>query len=98
MSLLLVLNRYPWDYSASEYGWKDNFNIATAFIDLFAQLGLVYDRKVVPKHIVEKRMKRTGDGMGYKRPKHKSLHFILGLIYITWPLWLSFIISLFIRN
>ncbi|CAG2173275.1 unnamed protein product, partial [Oppiella nova] len=51
---------YPWDYSASEYGWKDNFNIATAFIDLFAQLGLAYDRKTVAKHIIKKRMAKTG--------------------------------------
>jgi stearoyl-CoA desaturase (delta-9 desaturase) len=51
---------FPWDYSASEWGWK--INMTSFFIDLWAKLGLAYDLKQVPKEIVAKRKKFNGDG------------------------------------
>ncbi|RWS10392.1 acyl-CoA desaturase-like isoform X2, partial [Dinothrombium tinctorium] len=38
---------FPWDYSTSEGGWSICFNLSTAFLDLAALLGWVYDRKKV---------------------------------------------------
>jgi stearoyl-CoA desaturase (Delta-9 desaturase) len=36
--------------------------LTTAFIDFFAKIGWAYDLKSVSDEIVEKRVKRTGDG------------------------------------
>ncbi|CAG2174032.1 unnamed protein product, partial [Oppiella nova] len=52
---------FPFDYSASEYGWKDNWNIATAFIDMFAWIGWAYDRRRPTQTCVKARIARTGD-------------------------------------
>ncbi|XP_035714860.1 stearoyl-CoA desaturase 5 [Folsomia candida] len=56
---------YPQDYKASELGLYA-FSPATAFIDLFATLGLAYDLKTIPKRVIELRMQRTGDGSQYR--------------------------------
>lgn len=50
---------FPHDYSTSEYRWFLNWS--TMFIDLFAVLGQAYDRKKIPKELVEQRRRRTGD-------------------------------------
>lgn len=50
---------FPFDYSASEFGWR--LNISTAFIDVMCFLGLAKDRKRVSKEIILARMRRTGD-------------------------------------
>ncbi|CAG2172888.1 unnamed protein product, partial [Oppiella nova] len=52
---------FPGDYSASEYGWKDNWNIATAFIDMFACIGWAYDRRRPTEAVVKARITRTGE-------------------------------------
>ncbi|XP_076673223.1 acyl-CoA Delta-9 desaturase-like [Andrena cerasifolii] len=52
---------FPWDYKTAELG-NYRFNITTAFIDFFAKIGLAYDLKMVPRDLVQKRVKRTGDG------------------------------------
>ena len=52
---------FPWDYKTAELG-NYRFNITTAFIDFFAKIGLAYDLKMVPTDMVQKRVKRTGDG------------------------------------
>jgi stearoyl-CoA desaturase (delta-9 desaturase) len=51
---------FPWDYATGEFGYQ--MNITTVFIDLFAWLGLAYDRKTVPREIVKKRALKFGDG------------------------------------
>ncbi|XP_064457895.1 acyl-CoA Delta-9 desaturase-like [Ornithodoros turicata] len=51
---------FPWDYRTSELGMK--INTTTAFINFFAWLGQVYDRKTVSHNVVTQRMQRTGDG------------------------------------
>ncbi|KAL3218369.1 hypothetical protein MRX96_031562 [Rhipicephalus microplus] len=51
---------FPYDYRTSELGCR--INTTTWFIDFFAWLGQVYDRKEVPTNVVERRMERTGDG------------------------------------
>ncbi|XP_076673447.1 acyl-CoA Delta-9 desaturase-like isoform X3 [Andrena cerasifolii] len=52
---------FPWDYKTSELG-NNGFTVTTAFIDIFAKIGWAYDLKVVPRDLVQKRVKRTGDG------------------------------------
>lgn len=52
---------FPWDYKTAELG-NYRFNITTAFIDFNAKIGLAYDLKIVPRDMVQKRVKRTGDG------------------------------------
>ncbi|KFP95169.1 SCD5 desaturase, partial [Spizaetus tyrannus] len=51
---------FPFDYSASELGLK--FNPTTWFIDFMFWLGLVTDRKQVPKEMIQSRKESTGDG------------------------------------
>jgi stearoyl-CoA desaturase (delta-9 desaturase) len=50
---------FPMDYKAAEVPYF--FNLTTAFIDLWAKMGLAYDLKSVPKSVVEKRRNRTGE-------------------------------------
>ena len=50
---------FPHDYSTSEFGWK--LNLTTMFIDAMYHLGQAYDRRTIPKEIIEKRKLRTGD-------------------------------------
>ncbi|XP_059611867.1 acyl-CoA Delta-9 desaturase-like isoform X2 [Phlebotomus argentipes] len=52
---------FPWDYKTAELG-NYRLNTTTAFIDLFAKIGWAYDLKTVSSDIIEKRVKRTGDG------------------------------------
>ncbi|XP_048590652.1 stearoyl-CoA desaturase 5-like isoform X2 [Nematostella vectensis] len=49
---------FPQDYAASEFGTR--LNMSTRLIDMWAAMGLVSDRKVVPKETIRKRMMRTG--------------------------------------
>lgn len=50
---------FPFDYSTSEFG--KYFNVTTFFIDLFASVGLAYDRRKMEKRTIEQRQLRTGD-------------------------------------
>lgn len=50
---------FPWDYSASELGWR--FNLTTIFINSMAAIGLAYDLKRVSPEMIRKRKARTGD-------------------------------------
>ncbi|KAK8768716.1 acyl-CoA Delta-9 desaturase-like isoform X1 [Amblyomma americanum] len=50
---------FPQDYKSSEFG--PLLNPATIFIDLMAKIGQAYDLKTTPKHLIEKRIERTGD-------------------------------------
>lgn len=50
---------FPQDYKTSELGWRINFT--TMFIDFFAMLGQVYDRKTIDPEVIMKRKQRTGD-------------------------------------
>lgn len=52
---------FPWDYSASELGSREVFNPATAFIDLFAKLGLAYELKKASPSLVERKLAVLGD-------------------------------------
>ncbi len=88
-NFILSLFFQKYDYSASEYGWKSNFNLATAFIDLFAYLGLAYDRKVATNSAITARKLRTGEEV-IALKKNSFIDYILGTIITTWPLWLTF--------
>ena len=50
---------FPFDYSTGEYGPK--LNMTTIFIDIFAALGLVYDRRQVSQEAILKMRQRKGD-------------------------------------
>lgn len=52
---------FPWDYKTAELGHY-TFNFTKLFIDTMAKLGLAYDLKTVSRDVIEKRVKRTGDG------------------------------------
>ena len=51
---------FPWDYKTAELPYRLNFT--TLFIDFFAKIGWAYDLKSVSNDIIEKRVRRTGDG------------------------------------
>lgn len=78
---------FPWDYSTSEFGWKDNFNPTTMLIDFFASIGWAYDLKTPSQEILENRKLRTGDD---KKQKLDKIGFIkdtfFGILILTWPL------------
>lgn len=61
---------FPWDYKTAELpGYM--FNISTAFIDFFAKIGWVTERKTVPDNIIKNRIARTGDGSHkYSKENH----------------------------
>lgn len=50
---------FPWDYKTAEYG---RLNVTKVVINLFSKIGWAYDLKTVSKEMIEKRVKRTGDG------------------------------------
>ncbi|RVE52666.1 hypothetical protein evm_002785 [Chilo suppressalis] len=52
---------FPWDYKTAELGHY-SFNITKLFIDAMASIGWAYDLKTVSPDVIEKRVKRTGDG------------------------------------
>lgn len=52
---------FPWDYKAAELG-NISTNFTAAFIDFFARFGWAYDLKTVSKEMIDRRMRRTGDG------------------------------------
>ncbi|XP_021183696.3 acyl-CoA Delta-9 desaturase [Helicoverpa armigera] len=52
---------FPWDYRTAELGGY-LFNTSRLFIDLMAKIGWAYDLKSVPTDMIERRVKRTGDG------------------------------------
>ncbi|XP_054158790.1 stearoyl-CoA desaturase 5-like [Oppia nitens] len=112
---------FPFDYSASELGWKSNFNLATAFIDMFAYMGQAYDRKQAPIESIENRKLRTAaatDLIDDLNNHHNNIpvpnntinnnsnnmygyastvyDYLMGILVVTWPLWLTFTIRLFI--
>lgn len=82
---------FPWDYSTSEFGWKFNFNFTTLLIDMFAFMGLVYERKTVNKDLLSQRVSRTGDG-SWSPALNSVVHWALGIASSTWILWFSLIL------
>ncbi|CAG2179279.1 unnamed protein product, partial [Oppiella nova] len=88
---------FPFDYSASEHGWKDNWNIATAFIDMFAWIGWAYDRRRPTEACVKARIARTGDSdHKYQRLTrvYAIIDSIMGAGVDLWPIWLPRVIRL----
>ncbi|KAH7638046.1 stearoyl-coa desaturase 5-like [Dermatophagoides farinae] len=85
---------FPWDYSASEHGWSECFNITTAFIDLCVWLGLAYGRKKANEKIIQKRIERTGNrdyyrkyyGPGTLADYSLGILSSYGFLFITWTL------------
>ncbi|XP_072938806.1 acyl-CoA Delta-9 desaturase-like [Epargyreus clarus] len=52
---------FPWDYKTAELGYY-SLNLSKLFIDSMAMIGWAYDLKTVSRDVIEKRVKRTGDG------------------------------------
>ncbi|CAG4985876.1 acyl-CoA Delta-9 desaturase-like [Colias croceus] len=52
---------FPWDYKTAELG-NYSLNLTKLFIDTMAKIGWAYDLKTVSPEVIEKRVKRTGDG------------------------------------
>lgn len=77
---------FPYDYSTSEFGWLQSFNLTTLLIDFFAYIGQAEERKKVPKQIVLKRIVRTGDGQFYHR--NALFHQLTGILVGSVALWL----------
>jgi stearoyl-CoA desaturase (Delta-9 desaturase) len=82
---------FPYDYSASEFGWEDNWNPATAFIDFFGWIGWAYDRKVAPTDIIKSRSKRCGDKKIYVRYNY-MVDILIG--FLTTSFFLIFLLPL----
>lgn len=52
---------FPWDYKAAELPGGP-LNITTLFIDFFALIGWVYDRKTVSEEVIDRKSAKSGDG------------------------------------
>lgn len=52
---------FPWDYKTAELG-DYSLNFSKIFIDFMAAIGWAYDLKTVSQEVIQKRVKRTGDG------------------------------------
>lgn len=52
---------FPWDYKTAELG-SYTLNFSKIFIDLMYKIGWAYDLKTVSPDVIQKRVKRTGDG------------------------------------
>ena len=50
---------FPWDYGASELGWR--WNPAKTFIDLMSSIGMAYDLRQASPDVIKSRKERTGD-------------------------------------
>ncbi|KAL3279048.1 hypothetical protein HHI36_016563 [Cryptolaemus montrouzieri] len=55
---------FPWDYKASEFSYY--FNVTTFWIDVFAKLGWAYDLKQPSRDLIEKIVKKSGDGSHFE--------------------------------
>ncbi|CAG2172716.1 unnamed protein product [Oppiella nova] len=86
---------FPYDYSASEYGWKDAFNPATAFIDLCAKYGLAYDLRKPSEDMIDSRMKRTGNGGQRLTSIHNGLNYFFGVMSASWIMVVYLLVKLF---
>lgn len=53
---------FPYDYRAAEFGGFFDWNIGAWFIDICAYFGWAYDLKKASQSMIERRMRRTGDG------------------------------------
>jgi len=72
----------------------DVFNPATAFIDFFAMIGWAYDLKTASRQIVINKQKRSGNDDDYGKRNTAFYEWFTGLIVMTLPLWLFFILRL----
>lgn len=89
---------FPWDYVTSQEGWKWNFDPATLFLDSCKNLGLVYEEKRAPKHMIKNRIHRTGCPEEFTEIDKRSklvrivisvLDWIAGHLVALWALWLG---------
>lgn len=81
---------FPWDYSASELGFRYNFNITTLLIDFFEKIGLAYDLKKPSTRMVKARMERSGDGTNNRTIRRAKLYdWVVGITVTTSQLLIS---------
>ncbi|KAL7020718.1 hypothetical protein ACKWTF_011622 [Chironomus riparius] len=54
---------FPFDYRSNElFEFSHLASLTNLYIDVMAALGLIYDRKFAPPHMIARRVARTGDG------------------------------------
>lgn len=63
---------FPYDYRSGEFGDIGHYNLNAVIIDLFAKLGWVYDRKLVSKEMIARRVAKSGDGTHFL--SHEEAH------------------------
>lgn len=61
---------FPWDYRAAEIGGYA-FNLTTMFLDIFAWMGWVYDRKTPSAQLVQQVALNHGDGSWKESPEER---------------------------
>lgn len=84
---------FPWDYSASEYGFGYNFNLTTFLIDLFERCGLAYDLKKPSRKTIDAKKLRSGDGTENLIIRRKYIFdWIVGMLITMSQLIVSFIL------
>ncbi|KAF7493364.1 Stearoyl-CoA desaturase 5 [Sarcoptes scabiei] len=88
---------FPFDYSASEYGFNLNFNLTTFLIDSFEKLGQAYDLKKPSKQMILARKIRTGDGTENLMIRRSTKQdWIVGGFITTFQLLISLVLRFII--
>lgn len=77
---------FPYDYQSSEHGWEQAFNPTTLFIDFFARIGWVSDRKRVSDVVIKNRKVRTGDLEHILKRPPRIIDYLNGLVILFWPM------------
>ena len=80
---------FPFDYSASELKWTENYNISTLVIDLLECFGCLRNKRVANPELIQKRRLRTGDTAEDVKPKWGVvLDYFFGIIVSSFAFWL----------
>ena len=92
---------FPWDYSASEFGWDINYNPMTAVIDFAASLGMAWNCKKASTKLVEERIRKYGDidriEMASRKPFNIIIDTLNGILFLFWALWIILALK-FVHN
>ena len=80
---------FPWDYSTSELGPFQLYNPTTAFIDLCAFFGLVWDRKKVDPGQIKRHAEVHGEMVNRYRDVNGVYEWAGGLATLFGPWFLS---------
>ena len=79
MKTLFSLSLFSYDYRSNDAKAWEYFNPSTLMIDIFAALGLVYDRKTVSREVIDGAIRRTGVPAYFDPPRGLPFRIIFAI-------------------